>query len=198
MSNEHTRLDRRAALRRLGAGMGALAVWPYVSEQGAAAFARIQGSGAAPDLVFLTPGQYADLVVLTDTIIPTDAHSPGAREARVADYIDILLAESSEDVQQTWLGGLAETERAARARFNAPVSGLTPDQAATLVTEMSRNEAAPETTLERFFAATKDATIRGYYTSEIGIHQDLNYQGNQFLAEFVGCTHPEHGYEPPS
>ena len=42
---------------------------------------------------------------------------------------------------------------------------------------------------------TKDATIRGYYTSEIGIHRELTYQGNKFLREFVGCTHPEHGYE---
>ena len=34
---------------------------------------------------------------------------------------------------------------------------------------------------------TKQATIRGYYTSEIGIHQELRYKGNQFLPEFVGC-----------
>ena len=41
--------------------------------------------------------------------------------------------------------------------------------------------------LEAFFADTKQATIRGYYTSEIGIHQDLRYKGNTLLAEFVGC-----------
>jgi hypothetical protein len=38
-----------------------------------------------------------------------------------------------------------------------------------------------------FFRTTKDATIRGYYTSEIGIQQDLQYKGNQYLPEFVGC-----------
>ena len=27
----------------------------------------------------------------------------------------------------------------------------------------------------------KQATIRGYYTSKIGIHQELRYKGNQFL-----------------
>jgi hypothetical protein len=35
-------------------------------------------------------------------------------------------------------------------------------------------------------------TIDGYYTSKIGIHQELEYQGNTALAEFEGCTHPEH------
>jgi hypothetical protein len=33
----------------------------------------------------------------------------------------------------------------------------------------------------------KRATIHGYYTSEIGIHKELHYKGNQILAEFVGC-----------
>ncbi len=35
-------------------------------------------------------------------------------------------------------------------------------------------------------------TINGYYTSAIGIQQDLQYVGNDFLPEFPGCTHPEH------
>ena len=33
----------------------------------------------------------------------------------------------------------------------------------------------------------KQATIHGYYTSKIGIHDELRYKGNQFLREFVGC-----------
>ena len=45
----------------------------------------------------------------------------------------------------------------------------------------------PKTPLEKFFAVTKRATVQGYYMSEIGIHQELKYKGNQMLAEFVGC-----------
>ena len=45
----------------------------------------------------------------------------------------------------------------------------------------------PTTVLEQFFAVTKRATVLGYYTSEIGIRQELRYKGNQMLAEFVGC-----------
>ena len=30
-------------------------------------------------------------------------------------------------------------------------------------------------------------TIQGFYTSEIGIHKELRYKGNQMLTEFVGC-----------
>jgi len=35
--------------------------------------------------------------------------------------------------------------------------------------------------------AVKRATIEGYYTSAIGIHQGLQYQGNTALSEFPGC-----------
>ena len=42
----------------------------------------------------------------------------------------------------------------------------------------------------------KQATVRGYYTSEIGIHQELRYKGNRFLREFVGCE-TENGKDCP-
>jgi Gluconate 2-dehydrogenase subunit 3 len=185
-------VTRRAVVKALGA----VAVWPYLSDAAAAAFAEIQSQRAAPKLAFLTAGQYATLDALVESIIPTDDQSPGAREARVADYIDLLLAESDDTTQRTWTAGLALLETECRRQFKAPYAKLTPAQMTELLTAISRNEAAPATPLEQFFKSTKDATIRGYYTSEIGIHKDLEYKGNRVLAEFVGCTHPEHGYEP--
>jgi hypothetical protein len=187
---------RRAALKSLGGGLGAIAVWPYLSDHAAEAFASIQTAKAPPAPVFLTPAQYATLEAVAETIIPADDHSPGAREARVADYIDLLLFESNEATQQTWTAGLAALDQECRRRFEAPFTHLTGAQATSLLTEISANELAPRTPLETFFKATKDATIRGYYTSEIGIHKELEYKGNKFLTEFVGCTHPEHGYQP--
>jgi hypothetical protein len=187
--------SRRRALTQLGTGLGALALWPYVSEEGAHAFARIQATGAAPAPVFLTAAEFAAVDLAAETIIPTDAQSPGARAARVVDYIDLLLSESSEEAQRSWREGLVALDRASTARFKQPFARLTADQATTILTEASRNELDPKTPLELFFRAAKEATIRGYYTSEIGIHQDLQYQGNKFLGEFVGCTHPEHGYQ---
>jgi hypothetical protein len=186
-------LSRRAVVKALGA----FAVWPYLSDAAAEAFATIQATQAPPKLAFLTAAQYTTLDALAETIIPADAHSPGAREARVADYIDLLLSESDDQTQRTWTAGLALLDADSRRRFKAPFAQLAPEQATALLTDISRNEATPKTPLEEFFRTTKDATIRGYYTSEIGIHKELEYQGNRVLAEFVGCTHPEHGYVPP-
>jgi hypothetical protein len=189
-------LSRRAALKALGASVGAVAVWPFISDDAAEAFALIQKTRAAPKLAFLTPAQYATVDAVAETIIPADDHSPGARAARVADYIDLLLAESDQATQQSWAAGLVALDEVSQQRFHAPYAKLAPAQATELLTDLSRNELAPRTPLEQFFKATKDAAIRGYYTSEIGIHKELEYKGNQILAEFVGCTHPQHGYTP--
>jgi Gluconate 2-dehydrogenase subunit 3 len=186
--------SRRAALKTLGAGLGAVAVWPYVSDQAAEAFALIQETKAPPALKFLTPAQYATVDRFVEVLIPADEHSPGASDARVADYIDLLLSESDAQTQGEWTTGVAALDEESRRRFQSAFDRLAPAQATTLVTEISRSEQAASTILERFFAMTKDAAIRGYYTSEIGIHKELTYKGNKFLREFVGCTHPEHGY----
>jgi hypothetical protein len=186
--------SRRSIVKALGATMGAVAVWPYLSDSAAEAFAEIQATKAAPKLQFLTPAQYTTVDVLAETIIPADAHSPGARAARVADYIDLLLAESDNETREKWTGGLTALDDESVRRFKVPFAKATQAQAVAFLTDISRNEFAAETPLEKFFATTKDATVRGYYTSEIGIHKELTYKGNQYLGAFVGCTHPEHGY----
>jgi Gluconate 2-dehydrogenase subunit 3 len=185
-------VTRRTAMKALGA----VAVWPYLSDRAAVAFASLQAQAGPPQLAFLTGTQYATLEALTETIIPTDDHSPGARAARVADYIDLLLSESDDQTQRTWTVGLALLDVESRLRFKVRYAELTPEQATQLLQAISANEASPKTPLDQFFITTKDATIRGYYTSEIGIQQELAYKGNRVIAEFVGCTHPEHGYEP--
>jgi hypothetical protein len=55
-----------------------------------------------------------------------------------------------------------------------------------------RNQAAPDRIGAEFFLAIKAMTINGYYTSEIGLRQELGDDGVLFMPQFVGCTHPEH------
>ena len=179
--------SRRVALRSLGAGAGAVALLPWLSDEGAQAFAALQRTSAKPALKALTAPQYATLDVLVDAIIPTDERSPGARDARVADYIDLLLSEADAEVKQQWFDGLAAVDAEASTRAGAPVAKLSAPQIETLLAEISRNERDPQTAAERFFVTTKRAAIQGYYSSEIGIHKDLRYKGNQLLPEFHGC-----------
>jgi len=180
-------VSRRAALKALGTGIGTVAALPWLSDEGLLAFARIQETNAAPQLKVLSRPQFETLEVLVDAIIPTDDRSAGAKQARVADYVDLLLSEGDRELTLQWFGGLAALDADATSRFRAPFSRLGAGQVDAILQSISRNESAPQTPVETFFVMAKQATIRGYYTSSIGIHEDLRYKGNQFLREFVGC-----------
>ena len=182
-----SKVSRRAALRALGTSIGTVAALPWLSDEGLLAFARIQETNGAPQPQVFSVSQLATLEVLVDAIIPTDDRSPGAKQARVADYIDLLVSEGDRQLTLQWFGGVAALDTEAASRFRAPFAKLGATQVDAILQTISRNEKAPQTPLETFFVMAKQATIRGYYTSEIGIHQDLRYKGNQFLREFVGC-----------
>ncbi len=167
--------------------LGTVAALPWLSDAGLLAFTRIQETNAAPQPRALSASQFRALEALVEMIIPADDRSPGAKDARVADYIDLTLSESEPDHALQWFGGLAALDAESVTRFKAPFVRLTGAQADAILHDISRNERAPKTPLEEFFVMTKQATIRGYYTSEIGIHQELRYKGNKFLREFVGC-----------
>src|SRR5262245_176948 len=185
MKNRQDHLvNRRTALKAFGAGAGTVALLPLLSDEGLHVFARIQADGPPPAAKVLSPSQFATLETLVEAIIPADDRSPGAKQARVADYIDLLLGESDPEVTLRWLGGLAALDAEATKRFNAPFVRLNATQVDAILRDISRNERDPKTALDEFFVMSKEATLRGYYTSEIGIHQELKYQGNKFLREF--------------
>ena len=183
---------RRTALKAIAT----VVALPWLSDEGLMAFARLQETNGPSPLKVLSRAQFDALEVLTEAIIPTDERSPGAKQARVADYIDLLLAEVDRGVALQWIGGLAALDAEAMSRFRSPFSRLRDAQVDAILQTISRNEKSPQTPLEEFFVIAKDATIRGYYTSKIGIHDELRYKGNQFLREFVGCQ-TEDGQDCP-
>lgn len=181
-------ISRRSALRTLGAGAGAAALLPWLSDEGLLAFTEVQRLGAPSSPKVVPAASFATLEALVEAIIPADERSPGAREARVADYIDLLLSESDEELKRQWLEGLEAVDAEATARFGSPFARLEPADTDALMSFLSAHETEVITPLETFFVMTKQATIHGYYTSEIGIHRELRYKGNQMLPEFVGCA----------
>jgi gluconate 2-dehydrogenase gamma chain len=184
-------LSRRDALK-IAVGVGAAVMIPLVPAEVAAAAQRAVARGRPVALKFFTAAQHRTADALTEVIIPTDERSPGARAARVADYLDFVLNEAPAEARQAWKDGVAALDAASLAQFTKPFADLTDEQQVAIVTDAARNEGNPATPLEKFFVEAKGRTIHGYYTSEIGIHQELKYKGNQFLPEFVGCDHPEH------
>jgi gluconate 2-dehydrogenase subunit 3-like protein len=132
------------------------------------------------------PEQMEWVAKLVDLIIPP-SDTPGAADAGVPVYIDRVLARNAR-LKTRFLNGMAQLDAAAKKKFEVPFSQLDTARQTELLTSVSAEKSAAG----RFFKLAKDLTVDGYYTSKPGLTVELGWNGNTFLAEFKGCTHPEH------
>ena len=136
---------------------------------------------------FFTAAEFALVDELSEMIIPTDPHSPGARTAKVAAYIDARLAEAFDPKDKTtWREGLAVVEKLSKEMNAKPFMKSSSDERLAVLTRMAQNESKPLKPEELFFVELKARVVHAYYTSEIGIKQEMEYKGNGYLNEFVG------------
>jgi len=141
---------------------------------------------------FFTPAQLLVVSRLTDLIIPpTD--TPGAAAAGVPQYIDLVVNEDPK-LQTTFREGLESLDKSGQSRFGGgDFLQLTEAQQVEILTSL--NEAAAQKKPEgdaNFFHAIKGLTADGYYTSRVGLLQELGYNGDAVLAAFPVFTIPEH------
>jgi len=171
-------MKRRTAIKIVA--LGALA--PKFDALGAAVCHPVAGtawSAADYELRFFTKEENELVDQLMEMIIPADHHSPGAHAAQASLFADLMVATSRDAVKTQWRNGLRlMRQEGARSSLAAALS------------KASAHEGAPQTELERFFTTLKNMTVNGYYTSAIGIHQDLQYQGNTYLPAFPECAMP--------
>ena len=153
-----------------------------------AASVALQLPAAEPNApLFFTGDEFALLDTLTEMIVPADDHSPGAHEAGVAAYIDKTVAEAFDPKEKTsWRKGLATINKLSTSLNDKPFLKATEQQQVALLKKIAAAEKDPKTEGERFFTQLKQTTAFVYYSSKIGIHQEMNYKGNVLLTQFVG------------
>jgi hypothetical protein len=133
----------------------------------------------------LNPQQNATVTTIAELIIPA-TDTPGAKGAKVNEFIDLLLTEWFEPSEtKEFLTGLADVDARSKTKFSAAFVDCTPAQQTELLKEldaaamefsasqkrtMQTNEAPPPM---NFFYQMKKLTLAGYYTSEIGFSQEL-------------------------
>jgi hypothetical protein len=180
-----TSISRRDVLRLAAAAAAA----PLVPR------AALGEAGVAPPLApgrFFDAAEMALLDEVTERIIPQDEHSGGARAAGVAAYIDGRLAEYDPAIpdlreeREKWKAGLAMVDALAREVSGTRFLDASPAQRIAALQKLAAGEEDPKTDGERFFVELKHWTAFGYYTSRMGIHDEMEYKGNTLLTEFSG------------
>jgi hypothetical protein len=195
-------MQRRDILKMLATG----AVLPVFSSPMAAFFREAQAqTGPGYKLRTLNPHQNATVVVMTDLIIP-ETDTPGAKAARVNEFIDVILTEwATPEERQNFLQGLEGVDKQSQELFGKTFVEATPVQQLTLLramddfaamergdTRQKHGNTVPEfdTQLKgNFYDIFRGITLHGYYTSEIGFTQELKLQiipGAQHGCEKIG------------
>jgi hypothetical protein len=139
-------------------------------------------------LKVFNPHQNQTVIVLSELIIPQTT-TPGAKAARVNEFIDIFLSSVNASKRQEFLEGLQWIDMRSQQLFQNLFAKATPQQQTELLTRLSVPTSTETTSGQNFFKLIKGLTVFGYYTSKVGIEEELKFEG---WVEYKGCTHPEH------
>ncbi|HEU4938879.1 MAG TPA: gluconate 2-dehydrogenase subunit 3 family protein [Vicinamibacterales bacterium] len=201
MGTSETDLNRRRALTQLVAGSVGIVSMPlWVESICARARAEAhthaaQAAASAPAWTpsVLTPHQNEAVIALTELIIPA-TDTPGAKAALVNRFVDHVLSTTDAKQRAEFIRGLTWLDDRCRARTGKDIAGASAAELTTVLTPLAAEgkPAADDAPGVAFFRAIKSMTITGYYTSEIGLRQELGDDGRMMLGAFEGCTHPEH------
>jgi hypothetical protein len=179
-------MERREALRL----MGAASVFSALSSDLFAATLQAQLAASKGNaLRALSPAQNEIVVAMSDAMIPA-TDTPGAKAAKVNEFIDLILTEwATEEEKKIFLEGLAEADRKTNALFGHGFAAASAKEQAAIVQEFdeelatSRNEKLPKqvrswelTLVLPFFAQMRRLTLVGYYTSAVGQEQELKVE----------------------
>jgi hypothetical protein len=194
-------LNRRRALTQLVAGavtVGTMPLWVQSLCAQARAEAHTHAAQAAAGAAewtpsVLTPRQNEAIIALTELIIPA-TDTPGAKAALVNRFVDHVLSAADAKERSEFVRGLTWLDDRCRARIAKDVAGASAAELTTVLTPLAAEgtTAADDAAGIAFFRAIKSMTITGYYTTEIGLRQELGDDGRMMLGAFEGCTHPEH------
>lgn len=176
-------MNRRDALRMLTAG----AVLPALTPELFAFYQQAHPSGSY-SFRTLNPHQNDTVVAMIDQIIPA-TDTPGAKGARVNEFIDVILTEwATEEERQNFLNGIAAVDKQSNALFSKNFADASPEQQLALLRATDdaalgkpgepehHGDTVPEPDVQLkgdFWPVFKRITLHGYYTSEIGFTQEL-------------------------
>jgi hypothetical protein len=137
--------------------------------------------------LFFNPHQFETVDLLCEMIIP-QTNTPGARAAKVAQFIDLLLSERETQMQQRITAGLIWLDQRSRELFGHNFIAASPEEQIKLVTLISSPQYSEPTLGQVFFNQIKDLTVFGYYTSKEGLEQELGYAGPHGIGTYKGSV----------
>ncbi len=182
-------MNRREAIKLVATASAAL----WTPEEAASARAKATAvraqseAGASFQPEFFSAHEYDTVCMVVDLIIPADNRSGSATEAGVPEFMDFMMIDRPN--MQEWMrGGLAWLDIESYRRFDRPFLDASDEERTEILDAIAWPERAEEGMSHgvAFFNRFRDLTASGFWSTEMGIN-DLQYQGNTVMREWVGC-----------
>lgn len=161
-------MDRREVLRLIAASTGMALIG------GAAAAEPAQYPPEIPAFAF-SEAEIARLDEVAEIIIPkTD--TPGARDAQVGAFMALFVADCYSPAERVaFRNGIGALDRLAAERFGGDFLTIPAEARQALVEDLDAAARAAPGPTPHYFTMMKQLTILGFFTSEIGATEALEY-----------------------
>lgn len=186
-------MNRRESLKAIGLGtLSATALLsackPDAENKDAGAESTVDATGrekfevdrekALLKETFFDAHEMATITILADLIIPKDAHSGSASDAKVPEFIEFIVKDEPQH-QLPMRGGLRWLDVQCLNRYNNDFKSCTPQQQNEILHEIAYPFKAKPAMQQgvAFFNKMRDLTAIGFFTTKMGI-DDLGYKGN--------------------
>jgi hypothetical protein len=127
---------------------------------------------------FFTEHEMATITLLADIIIPKDAVSGSATDAKVPEFIEFIVKDMP-DHQVPMRGGLKWLDLHSYKKHTKAFTECSSKEQIGIVDEIAYPQKAAPALAQgvSFFNKIRDLVTTGFYTAEIGV-KDLGYMGN--------------------
>ena len=177
-------MNRREALKRIAMLSGGALSLSTVT-------AVMSGCSSGPEGYTpqtLTTHQDELVTTISELIIP-ETDTPGAKAARVNQFVDKMLTDwNYEEEREHFLSGLDQVDESSQQLHGSGFLDLSREQQISVLEQKeqeAKDNPLPNTNLKPFFDQMKEYTLVGYYTSEIGATEELVW--NHVAGRYDGC-----------
>jgi len=176
-------MNRRDALKSVALMMGGTMVGATAILTGCAPESQIEGLNfSAEDIAFLDE--------VGDTIIPS-TDTPGAKAVGIGSFIVMMVKDTYDaENQGSFVSGINSMRSGFKSANGKSFEEGTTEERIAYLNEMKEKADAGEDEA-KVINMLKDLTILGYFTSEIGATQALNYV--EVPGRYDGCIPYEKG-----
>lgn len=137
------------------------------------------------------PAQSAGLLTVDDitfmdevgeVILPATASSPGAKEAKIGEFMNAIVTDCYNEVEQKiFREGIARLNESSNKKYSRSFVELTHEERHELLLTIEQEVSTYKETKkaedpEHYYPMMKQLTIWGYFSSEVGAKQALRFE----------------------